>query len=105
MPKVFTKTVRECVYCPALMKIDGDLHCGIDCLLVNGSGFPDWCPLPDSINGLVSKEKSADDNLIAAAPEMLEALKKVLDTWEKPDFGVTLYEITSLIAKAEGSKE
>ena len=46
--------------------------------------------------------RDANANLIAAAPDLLEALKKVADHFRESGFEKTLNLIDPIIAKAEG---
>ena len=81
----------------SLVKEDGDriIYASGDSLMCDAPYYP-WCP-----------KRDADWNLIAAAPELLAALKKMLpennrrDEHLRPNFE-TCEEARAAIAKAEG---
>jgi hypothetical protein len=55
--------------------------------------------IAETIGGIAEEEANA--NLIAAAPDLLEALQSVVNAWEEPDLGWEAAEkVHAAIAKA-----
>ena len=65
----------------------------------------DWTP-KNCGNGVTSTYREANARLIASAPELLEALQKMLDVWEHG--GIATYpigEARAAISKATGGQQ
>lgn len=60
------------------------------------------------VGGVIEDEVKANARLIAAAPDLLEALESVADIWanakpgDQSPFGITARRIAAAIAKARG---